>query len=454
MHVSRSSVLETPSASLVSNQPFTSCRYAGRAKIRQWWLSDIIRALTRELPMPSMIDHPSAEDFRDTPYGRQLHSGFRLLRFKPELEREFRHYLDRHARTSQRLAALLLIVAVSGYLYVEHRLFNLADTGWLTTLTLLRVLQILPGIVVLVLTFYSRRFRAQANRIFPALLVLIGIIAALIDIRFEALDAELNFRYGAGLLIVASFFFLGVTFWWALLCSVLIVLADVFIATLILPAGRMPEHWIAVSYYVLLLIIGAISRYVHEYSQRDQFLMRKLLGWVAEHDALSGLANRRSHDLALRQRIAQARRDRRPLSLLLLDLDDFKAYNDTFGHPAGDALIRTFADLLAGFARRPLDQAARVGGEEFALLLYNCDNAAAQRIARQLITALAGLEIRHPQDAAARVGVSIGIATLQEGQQPEQLYHCADAALYQAKAGGKNRFAIAAGQSRSDLPVR
>ena len=298
----------------------------------------------------------------------------------------------------------MLIIAVSGYLYVEHRLFNLADTGWLATLTLLRILQILPGVVVLVLTFYSRTFRAQANRIFPVLLVLIGIIAALIDIRFEALGTELNFRYGAGLLIVSSFFFLGVTFWWALLCAVLIVVADVLIAGLILTPEQMPEHWIAVSYYLLLLIIGAISRYVHEYSQRDQFLMRKLLGWVAEHDALSGLANRRSHDLALRQRIAQARRDRQPLSLLLLDLDDFKAYNDTFGHPAGDALIRSFGELVAKFARRPLDQAARVGGEEFALLLYNCDNAAAQRIARQLVAALAALEVRHPRDPASRVG--------------------------------------------------
>src|SRR3546814_6019390 len=91
----------------------------------------------------------STEDFRDTPYGRQLHGGFRLLRFAPELEREFRRYLDRHARLSQRLAALLLIFAVSGYLYCEHRLFDLADTGWLQTLTLLRLLQTLPGVVVL-----------------------------------------------------------------------------------------------------------------------------------------------------------------------------------------------------------------------------------------------------------------------------------------------------------------
>lgn len=388
-------------------------------------------------------EHSSAEGFRDTPYGRQLHGGFRLLRFTPALEQEFRRYLDRHARISQRLAALLLIVAVSGYLYCERTFFDIADTGWLGTLTLLRSMQIAPGVIVLVLTFYSRAFRAQANRIFPLLLVLIGIVAALIDVQFEALESALNFRYGAGLLIVSSFFFLGVTFWWALLCALLIVLADVLMASLILSSEQMPEHWIAVSYYLLLLIIGAISRYVHEYSQRDQFLMRKLLGWVAEHDALSGLANRRSHDLALRQRIAQARRDRLPLTLLLLDLDDFKAYNDALGHPAGDALIRTFGELLAGFARRPLDQAARVGGEEFALLLYDCDSAAAQRIARQLVTALAALDIAHPRAALSRVGVSIGIATLQDDQQAEQLYHCADTALYRAKTTGKNRFVVA-----------
>ena len=344
----------------------------------------------------------------------------------------------------------MLIIAVSGYLYVEHRLFNLADTGWLATLTLLRILQILPGVVVLVLTFYSRTFRAQANRIFPVLLVLIGIIAALIDIRFEALGTELNFRYGAGLLIVSSFFFLGVTFWWALLCAVLIVVADVLIAGLILTPEQMPEHWIAVSYYLLLLIIGAISRYVHEYSQRDQFLMRKLLGWVAEHDALSGLANRRSHDLALRQRIAQARRDRQPLSLLLLDLDDFKAYNDTFrpsGRRCADPFIRR-----AGGKVRPTAVgsgcAGRRRGVRAAAVQLRQRGGATHRAAAGGRAGGAGGQAS-ARSGVAR-GVSIGVATLQDGQQAEQLYHNADMALYQAKTTGKNRFAVAPGQARRD----
>lgn len=390
-----------------------------------------------------ITEHSSAVDFSDTPYGRQLLRGFRLLLFKPDLETEFREFLDRQARGAQRVAALLLILAVGGYLWVERMLVPVADPAWMARLTVLRLVELSPGVLVLSLSFFSKAFRARANQLFPLLLVLIGVIAALIDIQYELAAPQYSFRYGAGLLIISSFFFLGMTFWHSLLCALSIVAIDVFMASQILPSEQLPGHWIAVSYYLLLLVIGAISRYVHEYSQRQQFLMRKLLGWVAAHDALSELPNRRSHDDALRQRLGQARRDAVPLSLLLLDLDDFKAYNDRLGHPAGDALIKAFAGLLGGFARRPLDLAARVGGEEFALLLYDCDTAAAQRIATQLLAALRAQAIVHPGSPQGRVGVSIGIATLQSEQTAEQLYHSADAALYRAKQAGKNRYAAA-----------
>ncbi|MCW3147531.1 GGDEF domain-containing protein [Stutzerimonas stutzeri] len=388
-----------------------------------------------------ITEHSSAVDFSDTPYGRQLLRGFRLLVFKPELEKEFRGFLDRQARGAQRVAALLLILAAGGYLYVERLLVPVADPAWMTRLTVLRVVELSPGVLVLALSFLSKRFFARANQLFPMLLVLIGVIAALIDIQYELAAPQYAFRYGAGLLIISSFFFLGMTFWCSLLCALAIIALDVFMASQILPSEQLPGHWIAVSYYMLLLVIGAVSRYVHEYSQRQQFLMRKLLGWIAAHDALSELPNRRSHDDALRQRLAQARRDDVPLSLLLLDLDDFKAYNDRLGHPAGDALIKTFGQLLGEFARRPLDMAARVGGEEFALLLYDCGEEAARQIASQLLAALRAQAIAHPASPQGRVGVSIGIATLQSGQTAEQLYHCADAALYRAKQAGKNRYA-------------
>lgn len=387
------------------------------------------------------LEHQSAEDFRDTPYGRQLLAGFRRLLFAPELEREFRRYLGYQARLAQLMGACLLLLVVGGYLYVERRLFAHSEPQWLRELTLLRVLQMAPGVAILIMTLFHRRIRLIANRLFPVLLVLVGTIAARIDIQYEILQPELAFRYGAGLLIVCSFFFLGITFWRALASAAAIVLFDVLMAALILPSNEMQVHWISVSYYVLLLVIGAISRYIHEYSQREQFLVRKLLGWVAQHDSMTGLANRRSFDTALKQVMLQARRDHQPLALLLLDLDNFKAYNDNLGHPAGDALIRNFSDLLGSFSRRPMDLAARVGGEEFALLLHNCDARSAQAIAGQILSALAERAMPHPASPqGAFATTSIGIAVWKPGQTAEQLYQAADAALYGAKQAGKNRY--------------
>lgn len=389
------------------------------------------------------IETKSAEDYRDTPYGRQLLDGFRRLLFVPELEREFRRYLSRQARLAQQLGACLLILVVSGYLYVEHQLFGHHDPEWLRELTVLRLLQIVPGLAILVLTLFYRRARIIANRMFPAFLVLIGVIAARIDMQYEITQPELAFRYGAGLLIVSSFFFLGITFWRALASAMAIILFDVLIAVVVLSSSELLVHWISVSYYLLLLVLGAISRYVHEYSQREQFLTRKLLGWVATHDAMTGLANRRSFDAALPQTLLQARRERKPLALLLLDLDNFKDYNDSLGHPAGDALIREFGMLLGCFSRRPLDLAARVGGEEFALLLLDCDAQSAQTIAGQILQTLQARALPHPASVhAAHVTSSIGVAVLQPGQTAEQLYHAADAALYEAKQAGKNRYAM------------
>lgn len=387
------------------------------------------------------LEHQSAEDFRDTPYGRQLLAGFRRLLFAPELEREFRRYLGYQARLAQLLGACLLLLVVGGYLYVERRLFAHSEPEWLRELTLLRLLQMVPGVAILILTLFHNRIRQITNRLFPVLLVLVGTVAARIDIQYEILQPELAFRYGAGLLIVCSFFFLGITFWRALISAAAIVLFDVLMAALILSSSEMQVHWISVSYYVLLLVIGAISRYIHEYSQREQFLVRKLLGWVAQHDSMTGLANRRSFDTRLKQVMLQARRDHQPLALLLLDLDNFKAYNDNLGHPAGDALIRDFSDLLDGFSRRPMDLAARVGGEEFALLLHNCDAMSAQTIAAQILSAFAERAMPHPASPQGLYATtSIGVAIWQPGQTAEQLYQAADAALYGAKQAGKNRY--------------
>jgi diguanylate cyclase (GGDEF)-like protein len=124
----------------------------------------------------------------------------------------------------------------------------------------------------------------------------------------------------------------------------------------------------------------------------------------------------------------------------MIDIDHFKLYNDHFGHSAGDRCLRQVATRLAGITRST-DLVARYGGEEFAVVMPDTDNAAAARLARRLCSAIAELAEPHPLVPSHIVTVSIGVAaaTPTPGSAPASLVDLADAALYRAKGGGRNR---------------
>jgi len=149
----------------------------------------------------------------------------------------------------------------------------------------------------------------------------------------------------------------------------------------------------------------------------------------SRHDALTGLANRRSYDEQLAAAFAQASSDGSALSLALLDLDGFKAANDRFGHPAGDAVLRTVAELL----RAELGPSAcfRVGGDEFAVLLRTRVEAAAARVG------LAAARVRDAALAEGTIGVSVGVAEANLGTSAHDLHQRADEKLYEAKRARK-----------------
>ncbi len=163
---------------------------------------------------------------------------------------------------------------------------------------------------------------------------------------------------------------------------------------------------------------------------------------LAASDALTGIANRR--EFTRRLQLAwddHAERDV-PLAVLLIDVDEFKAYNDSYGHLGGDAALATLAAALATSLRGSGDLAARYGGEEFAILLPDCDADAALALARQLVADVQRLALPHRASSVAHVvTVSIGAASLRpaHGRNPDALLHAADAALYCAKAEGRNR---------------
>jgi diguanylate cyclase (GGDEF)-like protein len=176
---------------------------------------------------------------------------------------------------------------------------------------------------------------------------------------------------------------------------------------------------------------------LHATLERQNVLLEQrnaLLGELAVTDGLTGLTNRRQFDEALRSALAFARRHDRPLSLLLLDVDHFKAYNDAFGHPAGDDVLRDVAGKLRSQAREN-DVAARYGGEEFGLVLPATDVQGARTVAERLRAAIAsGPWPLRP------VSASFGLATT-TATVPEAilLIEQADRALYASKARGRDR---------------
>lgn len=187
--------------------------------------------------------------------------------------------------------------------------------------------------------------------------------------------------------------------------------------------------------------VVAISRDVTEHKDLEEKLAA-----LAISDGLTALANRRHFDERMETEWDRARREGAPLSLLLMDVDHFKGFNDQYGHQAGDACLRSIARILVEQARRPADVAARYGGEEFALLLPNTDAEGCEQVGERIRRAIQELGILHALNPPSRqVTVSIGGATHvppTDKADCTSLIAAADKALYTAKESGRNRIVM------------
>jgi len=165
------------------------------------------------------------------------------------------------------------------------------------------------------------------------------------------------------------------------------------------------------------------------------------LSVLSQTDPLTGLANRRAFDRRLAEEVSRASRHGVPLALLLVDIDHFKAFNDRYGHPAGDDCLRRIALRLRDCAGRPTDLVARLGGEEFALLLPHASADTALDVARHCVQAVDDAAIEHAASPlAGHVTISVGVGQLGAGVTgAAALVASADAALYSAKACGRHR---------------
>lgn len=191
------------------------------------------------------------------------------------------------------------------------------------------------------------------------------------------------------------------------------------------------------------LLSGAALLYAYRLRELTWQLQvaNEALGAMAAEDPITGLANRRRFDVFLQQEWQRARRTRRPLSMLLLDIDHFKKYNDRYGHPAGDACIRQVAAIMREVAHRPSDLCCRYGGEEFAVVLPETDAAGALAVAEQIRKKVEATGLPHAEVPGGIVTVSIGYATAVGRRYAgvRAFLEACDEALYESKADGRNQ---------------
>ena len=209
--------------------------------------------------------------------------------------------------------------------------------------------------------------------------------------------------------------------------------------------GKMRDESGVMSSLVVLAV--DVTRYV-AIEQKLRLAVRRLVT-TSRQDHLTGLLNRRGLEVALHRELRRCRRDGTPLSALAVDIDNFKAYNDTWGHPQGDECLRLVSSALTSCLGRAGDRASRYGGEEFILVLPNSDLQRAIAVAETCLRAIADLDLNHPVSSARRVTVSIGVAAVQPtgradvAAEAAAVLSAADRALYRAKRSGRARIVVA-----------
>ncbi len=242
------------------------------------------------------------------------------------------------------------------------------------------------------------------------------------------------------LLVIGPFFVHGLRFRAALFA------VGVTLAGFVIPAAvfGLPAM-LVVRACLLMLMVGSACGIVAlhlERTSRRSFLESRLIADLAQRDALTGLKNRRVFDEHLENLWFRAGDEARVLTLMLIDVDHFKAYNDRYGHQAGDHALQRVAATLQTFVTRPQDVLARYGGEEFAAVFYDIEPFDAQEIAERMRRAVGTLALDNLGDAgASATTISLGVAVVEPSRERRARggLQLADQALYRAKVKGRNR---------------
>jgi len=391
---------------------------------------------------PTKISSPNRSEA-----ARLLVSGFRFLRFPEPLESEFRAEHRARLRGWNRMAIIVAACTVTGYAILDFFVLSREHSH---VANMVRFGMHVPA-VLLMLVCTSRRFYDRWYDLG------IGIIAPVFGIGTVIMAASSlgnEVPLIGGRLLLASFFFyfmVGLRLREALRAN-LIVFGALLTAGLL---GTMPSETATYLLFTLFCanIIGSAGSYSLEHANRSAFLEHRQLTEVATHDGLTTLLNRAAFEDQIRRVWQQAQRDRQTVAVIMIDIDDFKAYNDHYGHVAGDDCLRRVCSSLRDAARRrPLDFVARYGGEELVAVLYGADRSHGESISRNLLATVRELRIPHAaSQTQPYVTVSIGVVAVDAYRMAshDAAVALADQALYDAKNQGRDRYvAIDSGAPR------
>jgi diguanylate cyclase (GGDEF)-like protein len=374
------------------------------------------------------------EELPDSAHAQQLRDGVSRLRFAGALESQYVAAHLQRVRVSVRVWFSIGIIVSLVYSVVQAFRTGIVSAGFA-----MEFLIVVPCAAVLAWlawsgTYYDRYYM----RVGPVLVTAKGAIAAyfIAQLIGKGYDEELGML---AVYVVAAFFFSGLLFRAAVTAAAAIVVSYAATALSLGLASALELKG-----FVLLLVTAVMATIVYrdvERSHRRSFLEGALISELVTRDGLTGLMNRRALDEQLPRLWFQAQRDRRALTLLMIDIDHFKSYNDSHGHQAGDVALRSVARLVREFTRRPLDFAARFGGEEFVVVFYDMTVQQSRETAERLRYAVQrAVTLKYRESEVPGVTVSIGGGVVEPtvGRTLEGALQFADQALYRAKSSGRN----------------
>ena len=370
-----------------------------------------------------------------SPHAAQLQRGFAALRFAPQLEEEYRQARWETGRRLTLFALLIAAVMLSAFAFRDYLIAS-PEVWWWTVAIRMGVMVPALLLAMLLIVRAPRRW-AECGICFAAVLTLYGLMTA--HFMSKSLGEPIPYE---GLMLVIFFLTLFNGMRIRAAAGVCLPVVVVYCAVSV-RLGDMPSEFGVKGFYLFAAtLIGLFGLYLNERSERRAYLTEQLASFRAERDPLTLLYNRNVAIDHLHHLWRIGRREPGGVSVLLIDVDYFKRYNDEYGHLAGDDCLRRVAEILQATMQRPLDLVARYGGEEFLGIAFGMSLAATRELGERMRSALeqAGIEHRVAPESG-RVTASIGVAWMEPTAHGDatRLIDVADRAMYRAKALGRNR---------------